>query len=44
MLTVLTVMALAYIQNIAFTMVSRARNRDSHAYHATMAVFSNGRS
>ena len=38
----LTVLALAYVQNIAFTMVSRARNRDSHAYHATMAVFSNG--
>lgn len=38
----LAIMLLAYIQNISFTMVSRARNRDSVAYHATCAVFSNG--
>ncbi len=38
----LVILALAYIQNIAFTMVSRARNRDNAWYHASMSVFSNG--
>ena len=38
----LTVILLAFIQNVAFTMVSRARNRDSMAYHAVCSVFSNG--
>lgn len=41
-MTGLLVFVLAYAQNIAFSMVSRARNRDNHTYHATMAVFSNG--
>lgn len=36
------ILLLAFIQNIAFTMVSRSRNRDSHAYHAICSVFSNG--
>ena len=37
-----TIMGLGYIQNIAFSMVSRARNRDNQMYHASMAVLSNG--
>jgi len=32
---------LAFVQNVSFTMVSRARNRDNVAYHATCSVFSN---
>ena len=42
MLSHLTILLLAYIQNISFTMVSRSRNRDNMAYHAVCAVFSNG--
>jgi hypothetical protein len=37
-----TIVALAYIQNISFSLVSRSRNRSSMAYHATASVFSNG--
>lgn len=33
---------LLLIQNASFTMVSRARNSSSVAYHAIAAVFSNG--
>jgi len=36
------VMCLAFVQNVSFTMVSRARNRDSMAYHAVCSVASNG--
>ena len=36
------ILLLAFIQNIAFTMVSRSRNRDSMTYHAICSVFSNG--
>lgn len=38
----LTILALAFIQNVAFSMVSRSRNRDNMTYHATASVFSNG--
>lgn len=38
----LTILLLAFAQNIAFTMTSRSRNRDSMSYHATCSVFSNG--
>lgn len=41
-MTLLTVLVLAFIQNVSFTMVSRSRNRDNMTYHATCAVFSNG--
>jgi uncharacterized membrane protein YfcA len=37
----LTLAALAYCQNIAFSVASRARNRNSATYHAIAAVFSN---
>ncbi|WP_373088736.1 hypothetical protein [Zhongshania sp.] len=39
---ILTIAALAFVQNVAFSLVSRARNRDNHYYHATAAVLSNG--
>lgn len=39
--TLLLIMALAYIQNISFSIVSRARNRDNQTYHMVAAVFSN---
>lgn len=37
----LILIGLAYIQNIAFSIVSRARNRDNQWYHAVAAVGSN---
>lgn len=42
MLTTITILTLAYVQNISFTMVSRSRNRDNMTYHAMCAVASNG--
>lgn len=36
------IILLAYVQNISFSMVSRARNRDSQWYHASCSVMSNG--
>jgi uncharacterized membrane protein YfcA len=42
LIAILTVMALAFVQNVSFTMVSRSRNRDNMTYHATCSVFSNG--
>ena len=39
--TILLLIVLAYIQNISFSIVSRARNRDNQAYHMIAAVFSN---
>lgn len=38
----LTIMALALVQNVSFSIVSRSRNRDNMAYHLVAAVFSNG--
>ena len=38
----LLIISLAFIQNMSFTMVSRARNRDNMWYHAICSVFSNG--
>jgi len=37
-----SLMALAFAQNVSFSIVSRSRNRDSTAYHLIAAVFSNG--
>ncbi len=39
--TIVLLVCLAYIQNISFSIVSRARNRDNQAYHMIAAVFSN---
>ena len=41
-MTWLTILGLAYIQNIAFSLSGRSRNRDNMTYHAIAAVFSNG--
>ena len=41
-MTVLVVFLLSMAQNIAFTMVSRARNRSSGVYHIICSVVSNG--
>jgi uncharacterized membrane protein YfcA len=38
---VLTLLALAFVQNVSFTMVSRSRNRDNMTYHALCSVASN---
>lgn len=40
--SILPLMLLAFVQNISFTMVSRARNRNSKVYHMIASVFSNG--
>ncbi len=37
----LTILALAFIQNISFSIVSRSRNRDNVKYHLIAATFSN---
>lgn len=41
-MTYITILALAFVQNVAFTMVSRSRNRSNMTYHATCSIFSNG--
>lgn len=38
----ITLALLAFVQNMSFTLVSRARNRDNTAYHVGAAMFSNG--
>jgi len=38
----LTILALAFAQNVSFSVVSRSRNRDNIRYHMIAAVFSNG--
>lgn len=37
----LTILLLAFAQNVAFSLVSRSRNRDSVKYHIIAAIFSN---
>ena len=39
---ILVMVLLAYAQNISFSIVSRARNRNSWLYHLIAAIFSNG--
>lgn len=36
-----TLMALAFAQNVAFSIVSRSRNRDNITYHMVAAIASN---
>lgn len=38
----LTLTALAFAQNVSFSIVSRSRNRSSMKYHLIASVFSNG--
>lgn len=37
-----TIAILAFVQNVAFTLTSRSRNRDNLTYHTITAIFSNG--
>jgi len=39
---VLTILCLAFVQNISFSVVSRSRNRNNMTYHLIAAFFSNG--
>ena len=38
----ITIAGLAFAQNISFSIVSRARNRNNFTYHMVASVFSNG--
>lgn len=40
-LEILKILALAFIQNTSFSMVSRSRNRDNLNYHIIASLFSN---
>lgn len=40
-LILLKMLALAFIQNVSFSIVSRSRNRDSMRYHIIASFFSN---
>ena len=40
--SVLYLMFLAYVQSIAFSLVSRSRNRNNIPYHIIASIFSNG--
>ena len=42
MIIIISILLLAFAQNVAFSMVSRSRNRDNMTYHAICSVFSNG--
>lgn len=37
----ITLLLLAFIQAVSFTMVSRSRNRDNMRYHVLCSIFSN---
>lgn len=39
---IVKLLCLAFVQNISFSIVSRARNRNNTKYHLTAALFSNG--
>lgn len=41
-LAVVTILGLAFVQNISFSIVSRSRNRNNIRYHVIAASFSNG--
>ena len=40
-LNMLTILGLAFVQNVSFSMVSRSRNRDNVRYHIITSLFSN---
>lgn len=42
LLSVITLMLLAFVQTTSFSLVSRARNRDNMTYHAVASTLSNG--
>ena len=38
---IFTILGLAFVQNVSFSIVSRSRNRDNIRYHIIAATFSN---
>lgn len=40
--SLLSILLLAFAQNVSFTLVSRSRNRSNFKYHMIASVFSNG--
>lgn len=38
----LTILVLAFVQNVSFSIVSRSRNRNHMTYHLFASIFSNG--
>lgn len=42
LLSMLTLMGLAYVQSVSFSLVSRSRNRNNINYHIIASIFSNG--
>ena len=40
-LAIVTILCLAFVQNVSFSIVSRSRNRDDMRYHMIAAFFSN---
>lgn len=42
LISVLVMMVMAFCQSVAFSIVSRSRNRNSKLYHFIAAIFSNG--
>lgn len=40
-IAIATILGLAFVQNISFSIVSRSRNRDNIRYHVIAATFSN---
>lgn len=38
---ILTILGLAFVQNVSFSVVSRSRNRNNMRYHMIAAFFSN---
>lgn len=41
-LAIITILGLAFVQNVSFSIVSRSRNRNNIRYHIIAASFSNG--
>lgn len=41
LVAVATILGLAFVQNVSFSIVSRSRNRDNIRYHVIAATFSN---
>lgn len=42
LIKLITILLLAFAQNVSFTIVLRSRNRSSFTYHMIASVFSNG--
>jgi hypothetical protein len=42
LVAMISLMLLAFAQNISFSIVSRSRNRNNFTYHIIAAIFSNG--